>query len=194
MYLFPLLPIVFEGYVPLVRKGVHRRPTASIHLGAKLDRAPEDRPTGQTDGLEIMMPHQVAVLLPCHNEEATIGAVVQAFRTELPDAEVYVFDNNSSDATSKRAAEAGAIVRTERLQGKGNVMRRMFADIDADVYVVADGDGTYDAAAAPMLVEMLIADRLDMVGQSAELGVYPDRSNRTAFIPTPRAPMTSERT
>ena len=109
------------------------------------------------------MPQKVVVLLPCYNEEATIGAVVQAFQTELPDAEVFVFDNNSSDATSERAIEAGAIVRTERLQGKGNVMRRMFADIDADVYVVADGDGSYDAAAAPTLVERLIVDKLDMV-------------------------------
>ena len=109
------------------------------------------------------MTQRVAVLLPCYNEEVTVGDVVRAFREALPDARLYVYDNNSTDDTARRAAEAGAEVRHEPLQGKGNVIRRMFADIDADIYVIADGDGTYDAAAAPELVEKLIDNQLDMV-------------------------------
>jgi glycosyltransferase involved in cell wall biosynthesis len=106
---------------------------------------------------------RIAVLLPCYNEEAAIGATVRGFREALPDATVYVYDNNSRDRTCEVAAEAGAVVRSERQQGKGNVVRRMFADIDADVYVMADGDLTYDPAAAPTMVGMLIAGQLDMV-------------------------------
>jgi glycosyltransferase involved in cell wall biosynthesis len=106
---------------------------------------------------------RVAVLLPCYNEEAAVGATVAAFRAALPDAAIYVYDNNSADRTVEIARAAGAIVRTERMQGKGHVVRRMFADIDADVYVMADGDLTYDAAAAPGLVAMLLDEQLDMV-------------------------------
>ncbi len=106
---------------------------------------------------------KVAVLLPCYNEEAAIGATIAGFRSALPDAVIYVYDNNSRDRTREIAAEAGAIVRTERQQGKGNVVRRMFADIDADVYLMADGDLTYDPAAAPRMVDMLLAEQLDMV-------------------------------
>jgi len=106
---------------------------------------------------------RVAVLLPCYNEEAAVGATVAAFRAALPDATIYVYDNNSGDRTVELAQKAGAIVRTERQQGKGHVVRRMFADIDADVYVMADGDLTYDATAAPGLVAMLIDEQLDMV-------------------------------
>ncbi len=106
---------------------------------------------------------RIAVLLPCFNEEATIGATVSGFRSVLPDAVVYVYDNNSSDRTCEAAAKAGAVVRTERQQGKGHVVRRMFADIDADVYVMADGDLTYDPAAAPDMVALLLAQQLDMV-------------------------------
>jgi glycosyltransferase involved in cell wall biosynthesis len=106
---------------------------------------------------------RIAVLLPCFNEEATISAVVKGFRKALPGAAVYVYDNNSSDKTSAVAAKAGAVVRTERQQGKGNVVRRMFADIDADVYLMADGDLTYDPASAPAMVDLLLADHLDMV-------------------------------
>jgi glycosyltransferase involved in cell wall biosynthesis len=102
-------------------------------------------------------------LLPCYNEEAAIAQTVAAFRTALPGASVYVYDNNSSDGTRSAAAAAGAIVRSERMQGKGHVVRRMFADVDADVYVMADGDATYDAAAAPELVRLLAEERLDMV-------------------------------
>jgi glycosyltransferase involved in cell wall biosynthesis len=103
------------------------------------------------------------VLLPCYNEEATIAATVAGFRDALPDATVYVYDNNSTDLTREVAAKAGAVVRSERQQGKGHVVRRMFADIDADIYVMADGDLTYDPAAAPTMVDLLIADQLDMV-------------------------------
>ncbi len=106
---------------------------------------------------------RIAVLLPCYNEEAAIAATVAGFRAALPDATVYVYDNNSRDRTVAVAAAAGAIVRTERRQGKGAVVRRMFADIDADVYVMADGDATYDAAAAPRMVALLVDDKLDMV-------------------------------
>jgi len=106
---------------------------------------------------------KIAVLLPCYNEEAAIGATVAGFRAALPSAAIYVYDNNSSDRTIEAAKAAGAIVRSEKQQGKGHVVRRMFADIDADVYVMADGDLTYDPAAAPAMVEMLLQEQLDMV-------------------------------
>jgi hypothetical protein len=105
----------------------------------------------------------LAVLIPCFNEAATIGKVVGDFRTAVPWATIYVYDNNSTDDTVARAMAAGAVVRREGLRGKGNVVRRMFADIAADVYVLVDGDDTYDAAAAPLLIERLLADGLDMV-------------------------------
>ncbi len=105
----------------------------------------------------------VAVLIPCYNEEATVGEVVAQFRRNLPWAAIYVYDNNSSDRTVEVAVAAGAIVRRERMQGKGNVVRRMFADIQADIYVLADGDLTYDADAAPQLIEELVAQELDVV-------------------------------
>ena len=106
---------------------------------------------------------KIAVLLPCYNEEAAIAATVAGFRAALPGATVYVYDNNSRDRTREVAAEAGALVRTERQQGKGHVVRRMFADIDADVYVMADGDLTYDPKSAPQMVDLLLAEQLDMV-------------------------------
>lgn len=106
---------------------------------------------------------RVAVLVPCYNEAIAIGAVIAAFRAALPDAPIYVFDNNSRDATAQVAANAGAIVRRVELQGKGHVVRRMFADIDADAYVMVDGDDTYDAASAPRLVATLLDKHLDMV-------------------------------
>ncbi|MBB4152976.1 glycosyltransferase involved in cell wall biosynthesis [Sphingomonas jinjuensis] len=105
----------------------------------------------------------IAVLLPCYNEEAAIAQTVAGFRAALPGARIYVYDNNSSDRTVEVAAAAGAVVRHERVQGKGAVVRRMFADIDADVYVMADGDATYDAASAPSLVGRLLDEQLDMV-------------------------------
>ncbi len=109
------------------------------------------------------MTPRLAVLIPCYNEAATIAAVVADFRAALPAATVYVYDNNSTDDTIARAAAAGAVVRREPLQGKGQVVRRMFADIEADAYILVDGDGTYDAAAAPRLLARLLADGLDMV-------------------------------
>ncbi|MFL6740016.1 MAG: glycosyltransferase family 2 protein [Sphingomicrobium sp.] len=106
---------------------------------------------------------RIAVLLPCYNEEAAIAATVAGFRKALPGAAIYVYDNNSRDRTREVAAKAGAIVRSERQQGKGHVVRRMFADVDADIYVMADGDLTYDPKAAPAMVDLLVADELDMV-------------------------------
>ena len=106
---------------------------------------------------------RVAVLLPCYNEAAAIGRTVAEFRAALPDAAIYVYDNNSADGTAEVARQAGAIVRREPMQGKGHVVRRMLADVDADIYVMADGDATYEAAAAPRLIERLRAEQLDMV-------------------------------
>lgn len=108
-------------------------------------------------------PPRVAVLIPCYNEAVAIPRVVAGFRAALPDAAIYVYDNNSRDGTRAAAAAAGAVVRGESLQGKGNVVRRMFADIEADIYVLVDGDDTYDAAAAPAMVRLLQEERLDMV-------------------------------
>jgi len=105
----------------------------------------------------------IAVLVPCYNEQAAIGTVVRDFRAALPDATIYVYDNNSKDETVACALKAGAVVRSELRQGKGNVVRRMFADIEADVYVLVDGDDTYDATAAPALVKRLIDDGFDIV-------------------------------
>ncbi|MGV1867945.1 MULTISPECIES: glycosyltransferase [unclassified Rhizobium] len=109
---------------------------------------------------------RIAVLLPCYNEAVTIAKVVADFQMSLPGAAVYVYDNNSSDGTGAIARAAGAVVRVEKRQGKGNVIRRMFADIDADIYVLADGDGTYSALFAPMLIDALISDELDFVNGS----------------------------
>jgi glycosyltransferase involved in cell wall biosynthesis len=106
---------------------------------------------------------RIAVILPCYNEEAAIAETVAGFRAALPGATVYVYDNNSKDRTAELARGAGAVVRTERQQGKGHVVRRMFADVDADIYVMADGDLTYDPKAAPVMVRMLVEDQLDMV-------------------------------
>jgi glycosyltransferase involved in cell wall biosynthesis len=106
---------------------------------------------------------RIAVLLPCYNEEAAIAQTVAGFRAALPAATIYVYDNNSCDRTVAVAREAGAVVRTERQQGKGHVVRRMFADIDADVYLMADGDLTYDPSSAPAMVDALLAEQLDMV-------------------------------
>jgi glycosyltransferase involved in cell wall biosynthesis len=106
---------------------------------------------------------RIAVLLPCYNEEAAIGATVEGFRRVLPSADIYVYDNNSCDRTREVAAAAGAIVRTETQQGKGCVVRRMFADVEADVYLMADGDLTYDPDSAPEMVRLIMEDQLDMV-------------------------------
>lgn len=122
------------------------------------------------DELEALLPQtsfvrnkSIAVLLPCYNEATTIAAVIDSFRRGLPGATIYVYDNNSTDGTAECALAAGAVVRRERHQGKGNVVRRMFADIEADVYVIADGDLTYDASAAGRLVDALVGQNVDMV-------------------------------
>jgi glycosyltransferase involved in cell wall biosynthesis len=106
---------------------------------------------------------RVAVLVPCYNEEAAIRQVVTDFKAALPQATVYVYDNNSTDRTIAVAKEAGAVVRSEKMRGKGNVVRRMYADIEADVYVLVDGDDTYEAAAAVAMVERLWTEQLDMI-------------------------------
>ncbi len=118
---------------------------------------------------------RIAVLIPCYNEAAAIGRVVKDFRTALPAAEIYVYDNNSRDGTTEAARAAGAVVRTEARQGKGNVVRRMFADIDADYYVLVDGDATYDAPSAPAMVAKARGEQLDMVvgcRESSEQSAY----------------------
>lgn len=114
-------------------------------------------------GVKDVAEPRIAVILPCYNEEAAIAQTVAGFRAALPTARIYVYDNNSRDRTVEVARAAGAIVRSERVQGKGAVVRRMFADVDADVYVMADGDATYDAASAPALVARLLDEQLDMV-------------------------------
>jgi glycosyltransferase involved in cell wall biosynthesis len=106
---------------------------------------------------------RVAVLVPCFNEEAAVATVIADFRKALPSAAIYVYDNNSTDRTAAVARGADAIVRSERRQGKGHVVRRMFADVDADIYVLVDGDATYDAASAPKMIETLQSEHLDMV-------------------------------
>jgi glycosyltransferase involved in cell wall biosynthesis len=123
--------------------------------------------------LQSMFPHvdvptkaaqrEIAILIPCYNEEITIGNVVKSFAKHVPSAKIYVYDNASTDRTSEEAIAAGAILRRENLRGKGNVVRRMFADIDADVYILADGDETYDASAVGQLIDTLVTQNLDMV-------------------------------
>jgi len=124
----------------------------------------------QVEGVTVRTPqadpavhYRVAVLVPCFNEEAAVAAVVKDFRAALPRATIYVYDNNSTDRTTEIARAAGAQVRRETHQGKGNVVRRMFSDVDADIYVLVDGDGTYDAASAGRMIARLLEDRLDMV-------------------------------
>jgi glycosyltransferase involved in cell wall biosynthesis len=127
---------------------------------------------------------RIAVLIPCFNEATAIGKVVADFRHALPAAAIYVYDNNSTDHTVAVATEAGATVRHESLQGKGHVIRRMFADIEADAYILVDGDDTYDAASAPAMVRLLLDTQLDMVnGQrtSAAAGAY-RRGHRTGNL------------
>ena len=106
---------------------------------------------------------RLAVLVPCRDEAATIGAVIESFKKALPSAVIFVYDNQSSDDTSAIAAQAGAIVRSEALPGKGNVVRRMFSDIEADIYILVDGDDTYDASGAPAMIQKLEDECLDMI-------------------------------
>ncbi|MFT6671413.1 MAG: glycosyltransferase involved in cell wall biosynthesis [Afipia broomeae] len=129
---------------------------------SKLDRV--------RDEIDDLFPHSamvrnrsIAVLLPCYNEETAIAGVIDGFKRALPGARIYVYDNNSTDGTYEAAVAAGAIVRRETLQGKGNVVRRMLADIEADIYILADGDATYDPTAAGALIEALVTRNLDMM-------------------------------
>ncbi len=132
-----------------------------LRAEATLDHAVKQRPRFE----------EVAVLLPCLNEAAAIAGVIAAFKSTLPGALIYVIDNDSVDATGERARDAGAQVIIEKQKGKGNAVRRAFAAIDAEFYVVADGDGTYDATEAPRLIDMLVKERLDMVvGARRKLG------------------------
>ena len=107
--------------------------------------------------------HNIAFLIPCFNEEATIAQVISSCKETIPEAKIYVYDNNSTDETVSLAEQAGAIVRHETIQGKGNVVRRMFADVDADIYILCDGDMTYDIASAPKMATELVKQNLDMV-------------------------------
>jgi glycosyltransferase involved in cell wall biosynthesis len=116
-----------------------------------------------TRGAQAQDAVRVAVLIPCYNEETAIGKTVADFRAALPNAVIYVYDNNSTDRTMQTARAAGAFVRRETHQGKGNVVRRMFADVDADIYVLVDGDATYDAPSAPAMINDLIENHRDMV-------------------------------
>jgi glycosyltransferase involved in cell wall biosynthesis len=127
-------------------------------IAARIRTQDAKRPTPLTEA-----DARIAVLVPCYNEELTIGNVVRSFRTELPEATVYVYDNNSVDQTIAVATEAGAVCRTEPQQGKGNVVRRMFSDIEADVYVIVDGDDTYDATSVKRLIEPVLYQQADMV-------------------------------
>jgi glycosyltransferase involved in cell wall biosynthesis len=113
--------------------------------------------------LEMAKSARIAVLVPCMNEELTIGAVVKDFKKAIPNCTVYVYDNNSTDRTAEIAQKAGAVVGFEKRPGKGNVVRRMFTDVDADIYLMVDGDDTYDASQAPLLVDRLIDEGADMV-------------------------------
>lgn len=125
------------------------------------------------------MADKVAVLIPCYNEAVTIGKVVDDFKRVLPDADIYVYDNNSKDNTAAIAEDHGAIVRTESRQGKGNVVRQMFREIDADYYIMVDGDDTYPAEAAPRLLEPLMNDTADMtVGDRLSNGTYGEENDR----------------
>ena len=125
------------------------------------------------------MADKVAVLIPCYNEAVTIGKVVDDFKRVLPDADIYVYDNNSKDDTAAIAEDHGAIVRTEPRQGKGNGVRQMFREIDADYYIMVDGDDTYPAEAAPRLLEPLMNDTADMtVGDRLSNGTYGEENDR----------------
>lgn len=132
----------------------------------------EVEPVRAFDGLDI------AAIVPCYNEEVAVPKVVHDLLAAVPGITVYVYDNNSSDRTAEVAAAAGAVVRTEPRKGKGNVVRRAFSDIDADVYLMIDGDDTYDAAAAPRLIEALLSGPYDHV-----LGVRTEDSDESAYRP-----------
>jgi hypothetical protein len=145
---------------------IDRLSSGTMALLSTAGRLPNETAEWHTD----VTPRRVlvAVLIPCFNEEATIGKVIADFRAALPDATIYVYDNNSTDRTVALARAGGGVVRTESLKGKGHVVRRMFADIEADVYVLVDGDDTYDARVAPAMTRLLLERRLDMVSAARD--------------------------
>jgi glycosyltransferase involved in cell wall biosynthesis len=118
---------------------------------------------GGKSEIDVVGSHRIAVLVPCYNEEKSIAKVIADFSAALPQATIYIYDNNSIDKTAEAAAQAGAVVRRESHQGKGHVVRRMFTDVEADIYVLVDGDATYDAPSAREMIARLLEDRLDMV-------------------------------
>jgi glycosyltransferase involved in cell wall biosynthesis len=134
-----------------------------IRQGARVKRPRSSKAKPAAKSASDLAQYTIAVLVPCYNEETAIAKVVADFRAVLPTATIFVFDNNSTDRTVEVARAAGAEVFSERHQGKGNVVRRMFTDIEADLYVLVDGDATYDAPSAPKMIELLLRDRLDMV-------------------------------
>jgi len=136
-----------------------------------------NQPTEQRSGSTESMPWRIAVIVPCYNEEAAITQVVEQFRAALPAAVIHVYDNNSKDGTAAAARAAGALVGVETRQGKGHVVRRMFADVEADIYVLVDGDATYDAPSAPKMVDKLVRENLDMV-VAARVGQEQDAYRR----------------
>jgi glycosyltransferase involved in cell wall biosynthesis len=148
----------------------------AIALGTARPRMDEES-TSATSANSAALARSIAVLIPCYNESITIRQVVHDFRAAIPGAQIYVYDNNSSDNTVELASAAGAIIRSEPMQGKGNVVRRMFGDVDADLYIMVDGDGTYDASAAPRLVTTLVSGPYDMVN------VVRSHTEREAYRP-----------
>jgi len=166
--------VVSHGIARTLARRVRRR--VQIHWNVERLTTRRDRRSFRADadrepsanrrnigGATVTEPYRTAVLIPCYNEAVAIKDTVAGFREALPEATIYVYDNNSTDDTSARALEAGAVVRSEPLQGKGNVVRRMFADVEADVYVMADGDATYDPGAARRMIALLFEQDLDMV-------------------------------
>jgi glycosyltransferase involved in cell wall biosynthesis len=150
--------------IPFGGAMVDRGGVATVSLGGRaLERVGASADSSKSRIEPIALKHDIVILVPCFNEELTVGKTVAAFRKALPLAAVYVYDNNSTDRTAHVAQAAGAIVRNEPRQGKGNVVRRMFADIDADIFVLVDGDATYEAQAAPRMVSRAIEENLDFV-------------------------------
>jgi hypothetical protein len=158
----PLPPIPCD--IPMKTKGVkqtRKTPLEPIIKGQSA-AAPSCLPSSLTSSLPLPEHLKIAVLLPCHNEEQTIASVISDFRRALPHAHIFVFDNASTDLTGFMAQAAGATVIREMHKGKGHVVRRMFAEVEADLYLMADGDGTYDAASAPDLIRLMLRERADM--------------------------------
>jgi hypothetical protein len=155
---------------------VDRGGVTAISLGGRaLERMAASAASSKSRIEPFACEHDIVILVPCFNEELTVGKTVAAFREALPSAAIYVYDNNSTDRTVHVARAAGAIVRNEPRQGKGNVVRRMFADIDADIFVLVDGDATYEAQAAPRMVRRAIEENLDFVNGarvSRSIGAY----------------------